>query len=37
MREVGDRDQIGLEHRVDLAHVLLLEQSAGHLAGVVHE
>ena len=31
------RDEVDLEHRVDRVHVLLLEQPAGHLAGVVDE
>ena len=35
--EVGDRDEVDLEHRVDRVHLLLLEQPAGHLAGVVDE
>ena len=37
MRQMRDRDQVDLEHRVDRLHVLLLEQPAGHLAGVVDE
>ena len=35
--QVHDRDQVDLEHRVDLVDVLLLEQAAGHEAGVVDE
>ena len=35
--EVGDRDEVDLEHRVDGLHLLLLEQPAGHLSRVVDE
>jgi hypothetical protein len=34
---VRDRDEVDLEHRVDLVEVLVLEQPAGHAAGVVDE
>jgi len=37
LREVHETHEIDLEHRVDRLGVLLLEQSAGHEAGVVHE
>jgi hypothetical protein len=35
--EVHDRDEVDLEHRVDRGGVLLLEQAADELAGVVDE
>ena len=35
--EVGDRDEVDLEHRVDLVDVLLLEQAARDEAGVVEQ
>jgi len=35
--EVDDAHEVHLEHRVDVAGLLLLEQAAGHEAGVVHE
>jgi len=35
--EMGHRDEVDLEHRVDLVEVLLLEQAAGETAGVVDE
>jgi len=34
---VDDAHEVHLEHRVDVAGLLLLEQAAGHEAGVVHE
>ena len=35
--QVRDADEVDLEHRVHRVHVLLLEQPAGHLAGVVDQ
>ena len=35
--QVGDADEVDLEHRVHQLHVLLLEQSAGDQAGVVEQ
>jgi len=35
--QVDEPDEVDLEHRVDLVHVLLLEQAAGELPRVVHE
>jgi len=34
---VDQADQVGLEHGVDLGHVLILEQTAGHQARVVDQ
>ena len=35
--QVRDRDEVDLEHRVDVLDVLLLQQAAGHPPGVVDE
>jgi len=37
LREVHEAHEVHLEHRVDVVGLLLLEQAAGHEAGVVHE